>query len=163
MRRIAWKFSFLIKSTNQHGVHSPFVYFFLTKGIYNSSHKYKNLSKNSRILQSTLDYFHVENVIGISANRMNNLHTNPRKKKYKKLYYIPDLTYYDEKSFQTLISSVNEDSILYINNPYKSIKTLNNWNNLCRSNLFNVSIDFFVSGLLFKRSEQQKEHFRLRV
>ena len=42
-------FFFLLKSTNQHGIHSPFVYKFITECVYNKSKYYSyNTLKNIR-------------------------------------------------------------------------------------------------------------------
>ena len=37
------------------------------------------------------------------------------------------------------------------------------WRKLCEMKTFHVSIDFFQSGLLIMRSQQEKEHFTLKT
>ena len=65
-------FKFLLKSQNQHGLHSPFVYDFVTKGLYNKKIKnidlkeYSELKKISqkqkKILSKILIYFKINTV-----------------------------------------------------------------------------------------------------
>lgn len=49
---------FLLKSTNQHGVHSPFVFNYLTKGLYPLKKAYRIENDPSiRLILSTIAYF----------------------------------------------------------------------------------------------------------
>lgn len=137
---------FLIKSTNEHGVHSPFVYQFLTKGIYAQRKNFRKEKALNRILKSTKTYF------GISTET-----------EYKHIKHIDTIADYDTKSLDQLITEARKDDIIFISKPYKSKKQFENWCYLVKSNNFNVSIDFYYAGLLFKREEQRKEHFTLRI
>jgi hypothetical protein len=40
---------------------------------------------------------------------------------------------------------------------------LDSWNNLIKSDAFNLSMDFFRMGVLIKRPQQVKEHFILKL
>src|SRR5690606_457266 len=53
---------FLIKSTNQHGVHSPFVFQYITKGLYSKKRFVKNLPKNMKWVLQSLQYFQPDKV-----------------------------------------------------------------------------------------------------
>ena len=65
-------FQFLLKSQNQHGLHSPFVYDFITKGLYQQKIKnneildlkeLKNLSKKQlKIFTKIFNYFEIKNI-----------------------------------------------------------------------------------------------------
>ena len=55
MHQIKQYIKFLLKSTNQHGVHSPFVYQFVTKCLYDKKKydAYKNLQKYRKTLKAS--------------------------------------------------------------------------------------------------------------
>jgi len=65
-------FQFLLKSQNQHGLHSPFVYDFVTKGLYQQKIKkndllnfkeVKSLSKKKLIiLTKIVNYFEINSI-----------------------------------------------------------------------------------------------------
>lgn len=160
------KLQFLLKSTNQHGVHSPFVYSYLTEGIYQTKKKYKNFSKEERILQASIDYFQVKEKIDHLKNEsstVKNLIKSQSKDTYKQLYYINDLGKLNDTALQQLAKTANKQTIIYINKPYSSEKSEKNWSLLQTKDNLKVSIDFYIAGLIFTREEQRKEHFTLRV
>lgn len=162
LRRI----QFLLKSTNQHGVHSPFVYSYLTEGIYNTKKSYKGYRKRHRLMQATIAYFQVKEIHGKPRFE---IYLSKEKQKpldkviYHKLSYIESVETYSSDELEQLIKSVDDNTILYIDNPHQSIKAMENWEILKADKKFHVSIDFFVAGILFTRQEQIKEHFTLRV
>jgi hypothetical protein len=61
---------FLLKSTNQHGVHSPFVFDFLIKGLYTKEIKNNSISgyselkklskKEQKVLSKIIAYFKID-------------------------------------------------------------------------------------------------------
>lgn len=159
-------FQFLLKSTNQHGVHSPFVYSYLTEGIYDTKKNYKDYGKKRRLLQATIDYFQVKEIIGAPEFQIhisNSETKHLRSDTYKSLHYIPSRTLVSTKKLLQLVETANEDTIFYINTPNKSTKANEKWLELQAKSKFNVSIDFYVAGILFTRAEQKKEHFVLRM
>ncbi|HLS11106.1 MAG TPA: hypothetical protein VK050_02995 [Flavobacteriaceae bacterium] len=157
---------FLSKSTNQHGVHSPFVYSYLTEGIYNTKRSYKGYQKKRRLLQATIDYFQVKNILGTPEFQI-----DPNKEKanqfgkeaYIKLHYIKAIETFTKEELRELIKSIDENTILYIDSPNKSKIAIENWKALIKDKRLHVTIDFFIAGILFTRKEQRKEHFTLRV
>lgn len=164
--RLRNRFKFILKSTNQHGVHSPFVYRYLTEGIYKTKKDYANLSKQERLLQATLDYFQVQEVLGnlpsncqIKENAKRNLEGTA----YRYLQYISELEQLTNEEIQQLASSITEETLLYIATPHKSKKHLEIWQKLCATNRLHVSIDFYWAGILAVREQQNKEHFTLRM
>lgn len=160
------RLQFLFQSTNQHGVHSPFVYSYLTEGVYNTKKSYKGFQKKHRLLQATIEYFQVEKTLGkpkfpIYPSREKTKHHG--KETYVNLHYIEAIETYTPESLDRLTKSIDEHTILYIDSPYKSAKATENWLALKENENFHVSIDFYIAGILFTRKEQEKEHFALRV
>lgn len=153
---------FLLKSTNQHGVHSPFVYDFVTKGLYkkennstslNSYSEFKNLSnKEKKVVSKIIYYFKIKEI------------------QVKNTYLIKDLS----KTHKTLIySSINNKyldkiinhklkSCILINGIHQNKKAELKWLEIIKNKNATVTIDVFYFGIIFFRSEQEKEHFNIR-
>lgn len=166
LERFLKHFKFLLKSTNQHGVHSPFVYSYLTEGIYANKKSYKGYKKKRRLLQATIDYFGIKEVIGVPEFKVLVNKSNTKKQtndNYSRLLYIANVALLSSESLLQIVAAADKDTIIYINTPYESAKANENWQQLQSNNSFNVSIDFFIAGILFTREEQIKEHFALRM
>ncbi len=154
---------FLISATNQHGVHSPFVYGFVTKCLYNKKRFSKNKSKN--ILIKSIAYFKAKN-IHIDANDSdlkkeisNTFATISFDKKAPDAIYIDKLK---KNTLNTIIQNKNyhNDSFLFINNIKNNISL---WTTLIQQKEITVSINLFYFGIVFFRREQEKEHFKIRL
>ena len=154
----------LFSATNQHGVHSPFVYAYVTKGLY-STYKSK-VSKTEQVLFKSIRYF--------SSER---LHLNTASKELKDLIKQElsqstsenppfDLIYIDQPSADLIVSqknNIHNDSMILVNDIYKNESNAKVWEALKQDALVRVSIDMFFCGALFFRKEQVKEHFKIRL
>lgn len=166
LERFLRHFQFLLKSTNQHGVHSPFVYSYLTEGIYRSKKSYKGYQKKRRLLQATIDYFQVKEIYGTPEFQIQMSKCSKKKLRndtYKRLHYISNINLLSTKELLQLIETADEDTIIYINTPYQSKEGNKKWLEIQTNTKFHVSIDAFLAGMLFTRKEQKKEHFVLRM
>ncbi|MBU3011921.1 hypothetical protein KO506_10945 [Polaribacter vadi] len=153
---------FLLKSTNQHGVHSPFVFDFVTKGLYQKKNKtinfdkyseLKSLSKKQRkILSNILIYFKI-NKISFDISSFT------EKSRNYKILYINNLRLFKNIDFTNLTSK----HIILVDGIYQTKKTEQEWQNIIKKNDLTVSINLFYWGLIFIRKEQAKEDFRIRV
>ena len=149
-------FKFLYYSTNQHGVHSPFVYQFVTKGLYRKTEisnlidNYKSLKslskKEQKILSKIITYFNVDTISFDSIASKNN----------NNLLFIQQLNH------KTFIKP-KSNYFVVIKNIHQSKVTFSNWQKLIKNAKATVTIDLFYFGLLFFRKEQAKEHFIIRV
>lgn len=156
-------FKFLLKSSNQHGVHSPFVYNFVTKGLYKKANKniniddfseLKNLTrKEQKVLSKIMKYFNFDKIhlnptpLSITSNKPNiNLILN-------------DLENFKIKN----PTSYNTRNLIIFKGIYKNKKTKLKWLEIIKNKEATVTIDLFYFGLIFFRKEQAKEHFRIRV
>lgn len=157
------RLKFLIKSQNQHGLHSPFVYDFVTKGLYqkekksNSFDEYfelKTLSKkHQKVLSKTVTYFEIDTIYFDSQKFIES------SKKEFKILIINNIHILSKLNFDNLSSK----HIILINQIYKDNKTEKNWQNIIKNKDITVSIDLYYFGLIFFRKEQAKEHFIIRV
>jgi len=153
---------FLMKSTNQHGVHSPFVYNFVTKGLYTKSRKstliknYSELKKLSnreiKVLSKIITYFNVDEIF--FQNQLSNLQLDQEKK--IKLVFVKD-----SKQLQSL--NLSKHFFIVVQNIYKNKEATTNWLNYLQKTESIVTIDTFTYGIIFYRTQQAKEHFIIRV
>lgn len=154
---------FLLQSTNQHGVHSPFVFDFVTKGLYKKSSiskkvdankEFGNLSpKEKVILTKITNYFKIDDII-----------TNPKTSSSTSINNHKILFFNNLKNFINSNILINQkNNILVIRGIYNSKKTTENWNQLITSTPNIVSVNLFYFGIIFYRPQQAKEHFNIRV
>lgn len=155
--------NYLIRSKNQHGIHSPFVFDFVTKGLYQRHKNQRNLNLNSsdlafskaegKLLIKILNYFQIEDEFNKIINSTKTSGDN-----YKILFY----------------NSLNNFNIDYLK-PYSSVEILiirrihqskeseEKWKEIINFKSARVTMDLFYFGLVFFRKEQRKEHFIIRV
>nr|WP_299213909.1 hypothetical protein [uncultured Allomuricauda sp.] len=156
---------FLIKSTNQHGVHSPFVFNYVTKCLY-SKQKWDNV-KSINILLKSITYF--------DYNTME-LWENHDLKKLLNTHFpnivmgttMIDLLYAEELRIDELKHLLSEgkfhyNSMIFINSIHQTPEKQELWGKLVELPMITVSIDMFHCGVLFIRKEQVKEHFTIRI
>lgn len=154
---------FLVKSTNQHGVHSPFVYNYITKGLYQQKKNPSISHKTNQWLVQSIQYFQ-PNSINLSDKTL--------------LESIKDI------SLEKTVDLSNADLILdryTLENYTRILQTINNMNNsqllLIASykkypkSFFNelrnnpeitLVVDFYYGCLISKRTEQPKQNFFIR-
>ncbi|WP_205692220.1 hypothetical protein [Cellulophaga sp. Z1A5H] len=154
---------FIFSSTNQHGVHSPFVYALVTKCLYKNQKHTSDKSLNTAL--KLLDYFNSSKVCFKDRN------TELEKlvqQKFPKIVADDDsvnFIYLDTLSEKNLaylrnINSVTNETLIFIN---AINKNYTHWNQLITLEKVTVSIDTFHCGILFFRREQVKEHFKIRI
>ncbi|SDQ58630.1 hypothetical protein [Flagellimonas zhangzhouensis] len=156
---------FLFKSTNEHGVHSPFVFNYVTKCLY--SKKKLNRDKGINALLKSISYFNIKNVESIELQNINEL----IQKQFPTIQFgtAPfDLIIVDNLEVSTLENQISEgklhnDSMIWINSIYANKETLVQWEAIINSPLISVSINMHHCGVLFFRKEQVKEHFTIRI
>ncbi|NNJ88963.1 MAG: hypothetical protein HKP53_06145 [Eudoraea sp.] len=57
----------------------------------------------------------------------------------------------------------HEDSMILLEGIHRTSKTSAMWQALCQEAWVTVSIDFYFGGILFLRTKQVKQHFRIRI
>ena len=153
---------FLLQSTNQHGVHSPFVYDFVTKGLYktennlvslNSFPEFKNLTnKEKKVVSKIINYFKIKEIQIKNTYSIKDLDKNHKTLIYKNI---------KNKYLDKIIDSKLKSCIL-INGIHQNKKAELKWLEIIKNKNATVTIDVFYFGIIFFRSEQVKEHFNIR-
>ena len=131
-------FKFLLQATNQHGVHSPFMYDFVTKGLYTKG------NSNIKLVDFTLDH------------RLSKKEEKILKKTIK--YFKPTSIIINLK-----IKRIYPNSFIIIKDIHQNKPAVKNWLEITQLQEATVTLDLFYFGLIFFRKEQAKEHFKIRV
>jgi len=156
---------FLLKSTNAHGVHSPFVFTFVTKCLYSKQKLSSN--KTINVLLKSIHYFNFKSVL---------IDNSPEVKKvikdtFENLSFerdLVDVLFTDGMSASKFVELLSEgklhnDSMILVGRIHQNKKKQKDWENLIASPNITVSIDMFHCGAIFIRKEQVKEHFTIRI
>lgn len=156
---------FLRRSTNQHDVHSPFVYDFVTKCLYGKPNQVKD--KALAIVLKCLSYFNCKQVSAENNDILNIIHRMSASQ-WQTEGPQYDLVFFenpDPTRMQRLFSEakVHNETVLVINNIYKNLDDNKLWKSILGNAKITVSIDLYHCGVLFVRKEQAKEHFTIRI
>ena len=186
-RKISY-LQFLLKSTNQHGIHSPFVYQFVTQGIYikNNSEALAYLKKKAAynkfsfqkvtLFYKIITYFNPEYIgvdppsFSVYADIFQQNHNTiapfdpDSEQTYAMLLFSDDINL-PRAAFTKLIQSrnVTDHIVIIVEDLYENQKKINLWKELLQQSLVSISIDFYYYGLLFLNRKQAKEHFVIRT
>lgn len=164
---------FLWRSTNAHGVHSPFVYDLVTKCFYNKAKP--SLGKNSygkhinktalRTLNYLPDYLKTKAATLIVEdnhfiNDLPNFQTLDRKADGNK-----DLIYIATENFNTnlvqqQLQNLKSTGVLIIERPYDNSQLWEQTKGLSEAR---VVVDTYFLGLIFPKISQAREEFKIRL
>jgi len=166
MYRIWSYFTFLIRSTNQYGIHSPFVYQYLTQCLYRKSRKRR--SKLQKVLIKSISYFKYKSVQlftdqqqYLEAVREEYPEVETGRKPSDLVFIGGD--YFEKFDFEILEQYSHNKTMILLEGINKNRQNKEVWTDLCKKAWIPVSIDFYYGGILFLRKEQEKQHFRIRI
>ncbi|NJB72370.1 hypothetical protein GGR42_002861 [Saonia flava] len=145
---------FLFTSSDQHGVHSPFVYQYTTQCLYSKQKKSKNKTEN--VFLKSIDYFNFKTI------KTDNKGLILTQDHYSQIPY--DLVHLSEpKNAEIYLKNIHNDSMLLLKNIHKSIENEKIWRQIKNNKQVTVTLDLFYCGVIFFRKEQTKEHFKIRI
>ncbi|MEN1784855.1 MAG: hypothetical protein AAGF77_06900 [Bacteroidota bacterium] len=155
---------FLLKSTNEHGVHSPFVFDYLTKCLYAKPKKSSNKLEN--LILKSVDYFSFQQVTVKGNLKLEDTIATLLPKTSSQLLR-QDLFLFTNDAFENATDSLlqphlHNESMLIFDGIRTSRESFLNWQRFKAHPQLTVTIDFYRFGIAFLRREQQKEHFILR-
>lgn len=155
---------FLLTSTNQHGVHSPFVFNYITQCLYKKTAI--KVKKPESVLLKSIPYFNVRNIYINPIDPVKDLIQEHRP---EVIFSDPpyDLVFMDVVEWLEYNEQgrdvIHNDTIIIVYGMYQNRAKLNLWQALFKMPDYNVSIDLYYCGVLCLRKEQRKEHFKIRI
>lgn len=185
MRKTSY-IQFLLNSTNEHGVHSPFVYNLITKCFYSTKpiiaeHNDKALTKKQLVLFYRLfNYLKTARLL-VLGDKAGNVTENLRiagESLNMRLWFcstmarVPggiDMGVIAESQrenilscFDQLLNDVNNNTICLIPNIHASAEMEEAWIIIQEHPMVTLTIDVYDMGLVFFRREQVRQHFNIR-
>ncbi len=145
--RISSYIKFLYRSTNQHGVHSPFVYALLIQCFYKRDLNENIKVKHSRFIAKLYHYFKPKNFCVGNIEDFDHID----------MLITQDLIWKDKYSYL-----VHNDTLIVIKGIYSNRDALKKWKQLQNNKKITVTIDVYSYGLVFFRKEQVKQNLIVR-
>jgi hypothetical protein len=182
--------SFLWKSSNAHGIHSPFVYGFVAHGIYGRNHrvvpkrKYEGISADAlEVLFRTLGYFKAFRLMVTGNDKLahtltETIRTAGEDTSTQMWFFSPMASVpggaelvvlagnnYNEilAAFERGLEDANDKTVFALGNIYATPQMQLAWEKIKANPKISVSIDTYHLGLLFIRRGQAKQHFTIRA
>ena len=167
MLHIAGYLSFLLGSTNHHAVHSPFLFNYLTRCLYQGGWHYP--SKAIGIALKSVPYFEIKS-LGFLHEGQENEHI--LKQAFQGLRT-------DSPPFDLLISECpdallarlsetnkpifHNNTLCVIQNIHRNSRQKRGWDQINQQNPVRVTVDAFHCGLVFFRKELSRQDFKIRI
>ncbi len=158
---------FLWHSKNEHGVHSPFIYSYVTKCLYDK----KNFSKDKveNIVLKSLVYFQCQSASVVPKEQQLSSKLKNLLPQISLVEKSPDFIYITECNDNLIKDHIlnNErlenNSVVILKDIYKKEENTQLWNLLKTNKKVRVTVDLYYCGIIFFRKEQVEEHFKIRI
>jgi len=164
--RLLQHLKFLLTATNQHGVHSPFIFSYITKCVYvKPGYPY---SKSVDVLLKSIAYFEPKKVCLIDNRQLEKTVRRhfPKIELSEGGSEVSFFSEYSQELLDTLLSeekNIQNDCLLLLDDIYSSKEKNRIWNSTKKHRKVSVTVDMFYCGAVFFRQEQAKEHFKIRI
>lgn len=161
---------FCLKATNQHGVHSPFIFSFVTQCLYNKHLVTRTdfpqttplTTKQYTLLLKSIRYFQPKHVFtdellqqeAMTASA--NLSTTLQQTSYDYLFINGNYA-----TYEPFLGNMHNDSVLVINGIQQSDRYAL-WQQLTQNPQVTAFVDVYTQGFVFIRREQPHQGFMIR-
>lgn len=152
---------FLVKSTNQHGVHSPFVYNYITK-LYQQKKNFSNSHKTNQWLLQSIQYFKPNAVYISDKMLLDGIKQTSTEITVELQTADLILERYTPENHARILQTIKRmsHSQLLLIATYNYPKAF--LNQLRESPEITLVVDFYYGCLISKRIEQSKQNFFIR-
>lgn len=154
--------TFLIKSTNQYGVHSPFVFQYITRGLYYSKKKFK-APKKQRFLLKTIEYFNPKTLWFADAiegkEQINNIFQIPHQTINPDMVFVKSIHINHKLNY--ILNNMHNNTIVVVD--FRKNQNQEALNMICEHPLITVVMNFYHFVVFSIRKEQKKQVFLLRM
>ena len=153
---------FLFTSNNQHGIHSPFVYDYITKCLYHQ--KNIKLPKTLKVFVKSINYFKYKSIFLVGDYKTSEELIKQHCANISFVENNPDVILANINDLKSInLNILSNDCMLLLDGIHKNKKNLEIWKNLKAESHVKVTMDMFYCGAVFFRREQAKEHFKIRI
>ncbi|MEK6493072.1 hypothetical protein [Myroides odoratimimus] len=155
-------FRYWWKSSNEHGVHSPFIFNLLTKGLYPKDSRWRGMAKKDAFMLRMLSYYQPQSlaVHGVFSVEVACAESLNESSDVVDMIYMSSV---NDVNITKLRTRMHNDSVLVIDRREgrEDVEAL--WKQIVLDEGFSATVDFYYYGVAFVRSEQLKQHFILRM
>ncbi|MFS4418307.1 hypothetical protein [Maribacter sp. 2307ULW6-5] len=155
---------FLLASTNAHGVHSPFVYGYLTRCLHQK--KPGGLTATEAVLAQSIRYFSFDGVWLFHERPQLKSKLEQQCGPIRWQPKAPQVAYLNKglpNAFFGAAPAMAAGGMLVVPDIHKSRERFRAWKQLLQEPRGRVTLDLFHCGVVFFGREQAKEHFTLRT
>jgi len=182
---------FLLRSTNSHGIHSPFVYSLVSQCLYDkhlrlSRKDYKEIKpafdySKTQLLYRLLLHYKPTKLLVLgkeSTTATEVLRATGEMSRLKLWFFTPiapipgpiEIAYIAENDYngtletlEQIIPHAGNNTLCIVDNIYASPEMQKAWNTIKQHPKVTVTIDTYQLGLVFFRREQANQHFTVRL
>ncbi|MCA4791958.1 hypothetical protein HX030_04060 [Myroides odoratimimus] len=155
-------FRYWWKSSNEHGVHSPFIFNLLTKGLYPKDSRWRGMAKKDAFILRMLNYYQPQSlaVHGTLSVEVTCVKLLKESSDAVDMIYMSSV---NDIAITDVCTRMHNDSVLVIDRREGREEIEVFWEQIVLDERFSATIDFYYYGVAFIRSEQLKQHFILRM
>jgi hypothetical protein len=169
LHRFLAHISFLWHSKNEHGVHSPFIFRYVT--ICLSQKKRYSGHKIENILLKNVAYFLPESVVMTAKNpALETLIREQLSQARAKQHPLPSRLVYisalDRKNLSDHLfenRDIGPETVVLIQGIHQTRESSSLWELIKQWDRVTVTVDMFYCAAVFFREGQAKQHFRIRI
>lgn len=162
---------FLLKSRNEHGIHSPFLFSLITKGLYSRNPLWDNRRKKDVFIERVISYFQPNLIMSSSSKEKtytflahpDYLIWDSENCEKVDVFFIDETSLLDDETLISCFSQMKNNAFVLVDKRVRAKSTKILWEKIVENHTVTVSVDFYFFGLAFVRKEQLKQHFLVRI